>query len=194
MNAPSTPINDLPLTKLLKANTTSTHDSVDNLVMGADPFSNLTHYEKFLRLQHRFHGTINALYYNEVLNNWLPGLSNLQRFDRVKADLLDLGFNVPPAPKAITLENNYQALGWLYCSEGSNLGAAFLFKETQKIGLGADKGARHLAAHPDGRAPHWREFVALLNGLNLSEEQRLQAVDGAHNAFAFYKKALAEIF
>ncbi|MDG6399911.1 biliverdin-producing heme oxygenase, partial [Pseudomonas quasicaspiana] len=60
--------------------------------------------------------------------------------------------------------------------------------------FGAEHGARHLAAHPDGRALHWREFVTLLDGLKLDETQKVQAIQGAIDAFDFYRSALRECF
>lgn len=184
----------LPLSKQLKAGTRRNHDTVDTLVMQARPFESLTRYGYFLLVQHRFHGAINALYDDVTLNRLLPGLSELPRFDAVCTDISDLGLALPSPPTAVVPANAHVALGWLYCSEGSNLGAAFLFKETQQLGLSADKGARHLAAHPEGRGLHWRQFVALLDGLELSESQRQEAISGAVGAFDFYRAALRELF
>lgn len=194
MTAIAHPTAQLPLSKRLKAGTSRDHDSVDTLVMQARPFESLLRYGYFLRLQHRFHGSIDALYDDIELNRLLPGLSELPRFEAVCADMADLDLVVPSAPPAVAPTSPHAALGWLYCSEGSNLGAAFLFKETQQIGLDAENGARHLAAHPDGRGLHWRQFVALLDGLELTEPQREEAVSGAVAAFDFYRAALREIF
>ena len=45
-------------------------------------------------------------------------------------------------------------------SEGSTLGAAFLFKEAQKhLGFSETFAARNLAAYPEGRAKVWKRFV-----------------------------------
>lgn len=194
MTAIAQPTAQLPLSKRLKAGTSRDHDSVDSLVMQARPFENRFRYGCFLRLQHRFHGAIDTLYDDIELNRLLPGLSELPRFEAVCADLIDLDLAVPQAPLAVVPTSHHAALGWLYCSEGSNLGAAFLFKETQQIGLDARHGARHLAAHPDGRGLHWRQFVALLDGLDLTEAQREEAVSGAVAAFDFYRAALREVF
>ena len=88
-----------------------------------------------------------------------------------------------------------EAIGWLYCAEGSNVGAAFLYKDAQtKLGLDADRGAGHLAPHADGRGKHWREFVEQLNTLGIEGEDRQAALKGALDAFAFYKVLLREIF
>lgn len=194
MNAIVQSIPELPLSKRLKSGTTRDHDTVDNLVMSSRPFESHERYAYFLNLQHRFHGTINWLYADEELNRLLPGLQELPRFDAVCADLTDLGLSVPAEPQPIRPASTYAAVGWLYCAEGSNLGAAFLFKQTQKIGLDSEKGARHLAPHPDGRAMHWRQFVALLDGLELSDTQRDEAIQGAVDAFDFYHSTLREIF
>lgn len=184
----------LPLSKQLKAGTRRNHDTVDTLVMQARPFESLVRYGCFLHVQHRFHGAINTLYDDITLNRLLPGLSELPRFEAVCADITDLGLPLPPMPPAVATTSTHAALGWLYCSEGSNLGAAFLFKETQQIGLNGENGARHLAAHPDGRGLHWRQFVTLLDGLELCESKRDEAVSGAVAAFDFYRAALRELF
>jgi heme oxygenase len=194
MNALLQAIPELPLSKRLKAGSSSDHDSVDTLVMAARPFENLERYGCFLRLQHTFHGAIDALYEQPRLNALLPGLRELPRYQAVCADLCDLGLDVPAKPQSVEPADAWHAIGWLYCSEGSNLGAAFLFKQSQLIGLGASHGARHLAAHPEGRGLHWRAFVALLDGLELLPAQQEAAIEGARDAFDFYRQALKAHF
>lgn len=86
------------------------------------------------------------------------------------------------------------AVGWLYTNEGSNLGAAFLFKLAQdKLGLSESHGARHLAGHPDGRGLHWKRFKAQLDALAFTDEDKAQAVRGAREAFAFVNSAVEEL-
>jgi len=177
----------------LKAASSRDHDSVDQLVMAARPFESRERYGRFLQVQHRFHGSLLALYQDRQLNVQLPGLMALSRFAAVEADLRDLGWPLPPHPQPVCA-SPAQALGWLYCSEGSNLGAAFLFKFTQRLGLDGNLGASHLAAHPDGRALHWREFVAKVDGLLLDEWQEAEAVAGAIAAFDSYRGHLREVF
>jgi len=179
--------------KRLKAASSRDHDSVDQLVMAARPFEDRARYGRFLQVQHRFHGSLLALYQDEQLNQQLPGLMQLSRFSAVVDDLRDLGLPLPAAPATICA-SAAQALGWLYCSEGSNLGAAFLFRHTQRLGLDEHHGARHLAAHPDGRALHWREFVARLDGLLLDEQEEAEVVVGAIAAFDSYRAHLREVF
>jgi len=179
--------------KRLKAASSSDHDQVDKLVMAAQPFADRARYACFLQVQHRFHGSLVSLYHNEALNQLLPGLVQLSRFAAVEDDLRALGQPLPARPQQVCT-SAAQALGWLYCSEGSNLGAAFLFKQTQRLGLDGDEGARHLAPHPDGRALHWREFVTRLDGLVLTDEQETEVVVGTIAAFDSYRAHLRAVF
>lgn len=179
--------------KRLKAASSRDHDSVDQLVIAARPFEDRERYGRFLQVQHRFHGSLLALYQNEQLNQRLPGLMQLSRFSAVEDDLRDLGLPLPATPAPVRA-SPARALGWLYCSEGSNLGAAFLFRHTQRLGLDEHRGARHLAAHPDGRALHWREFVARLDRLAMDEQEEAEVVVGAIAAFDSYRAHLHEVF
>lgn len=185
---------ELSRAKRIKAATTRDHDNVNELVMQAKPFDSRERYVQFLQLQHAFHGAIDGLYKDAELNQRLPGLSQLPRFEAVKRDLLDLDQAVPDVPAPAVVNGPFEALGWLYCSEGSNLGAAFLFKETQQLGLGENHGASHLAAHPGGRGLHWRQFIALLDSQALDAEQERQAIQGAINAFDFYREKVRSVF
>jgi len=96
---------------------------------------------------------------------------------------------------AIPAPQGAEAIGWLYCAEGSNLGAAFLMTDAQnKLRHNESPGARHLAPHMDGRGKHWRAFVSQFNQLPLNAEEQETALKGALEAFAFYKVLLREIF
>lgn len=188
-------MNEMTLAQYLKSNSRATHDSVDSLVMSVKPFDNKENYIKFLRLQAVFHKIVDAVYQDPVLNQKIPNLASLARYDDVMRDLQDLDGKEEPIQLAIPQPEDMEALGWLYCAEGSNVGAAFLFKDAQeKLGYNAQYGARHLGPHVDGRGKHWREFVEYFNALGIEGENREAALRGALNAFAFYKKLLREIF
>lgn len=185
---------DLSFSEALKLSSRQTHDSVDNLVMSMQPFASHDNYRKFLQAQHEFHKAVKPLHDAEDLNAQIEGLKDLSRYDAVLADMKAL--DVTPAdvsvqPPAI---NGAERLGWLYCVEGSNVGAAILYKEAGKIQLDETHGATHLAAHSEGRMRHWRAFKDKLDALTLSKDEKAQALQGAQDAFAYYKKVVRDIF
>lgn len=165
----------LTFAERLKEDTRNIHDSVDETVMSVRPFDSVENYIKFLNLQSVFHKIVDPIYKDPALNQSIENLASMTRYDAV-----------PMGAKAI---------GWLYCAEGSNIGAAFLFKDTkEKLGFDENFGASHLDAHPDGRGKHWKAFRESLNQLNLSKDEQDTAIQGATEAFEFYKVALKQIF
>ena len=147
-----------------------------------------------MKLQSVFHKAVDHIYKDAELNKAIPELEYMARYDAVTQDLADLGDKPYEYGKPLPYETGNKAIGWLYCAEGSNLGAAFLFKHAQKLEYNGEHGARHLAPHPAGRGKHWRAFVEHLNALNLTPEAEAEAIQGAREAFAFYKVILRETF
>lgn len=174
----------------LKAATGETHQRLDTRIMAADPFGDRARYGRFLAVQYLFHRDIDALYCLPALTALIPDLAARRRLDQVAQDIGDLGQALPlpdrdplfdgPVEQAIDLPT---AFGWLYVAEGSNLGAAFLFKAAARLGLDGSCGARHLAGHPEGRAQHWRDFTAALDALTLQPPEEARMVAGARAAF-----------
>lgn len=172
----------------LKAATAAAHERLDKRIMAADPFRALEAYGRFLLVQHAFHTDIDTLFEDASLDALLPDLAGQRRLPLIAQDLIDLGFAVPApiseprfpraAPASVP-----DALGWLYVAEGSNLGAAFLLKEAEKLGLSDTFGARHLAGAPEGRGLHWRTFVGALDAVTLSAAEEQRAVAEAEAAF-----------
>ncbi|MFB2538043.1 MULTISPECIES: biliverdin-producing heme oxygenase [unclassified Acinetobacter] len=189
-----TALQQLAFSEALKAHSRTTHDSVDHAVMSSEPFASVENYGKFLQVQNEFHQSLKPLYTAEDLNQQFNDLASLQRADRVEADMQAL--NVEPAKIDVARPQPTGAkrIGWLYCAEGSNVGAAILYKEAGKIELDENHGASHLATHPDGRMPHWRAFKAQLDALNLSDEEKQQALLGADDAFAYFKQVLRAVY
>lgn len=169
----------------LKAATHGTHERLDQRILRGQPFASTAGYRRFLRVQYRFHRDIAALYALPALQALLPDLAQRQRLHAVQQDLADLGEPLPSEPAEVLPADTdlATALGWLYVAEGSNLGAAILFKLAAHIGLDEQRGARHLAGHPDGRARHWRQFTAALDGSALDPAQEQRLVDAATRAF-----------
>ncbi len=172
----------------LKQATAALHERVDSAMMAGDPMQDRERYARFVAVQYRFHQLTQHYFSDPTLNQWFPGLSARERLSAVEQDCRDLGLDVAtlqqaPLPAPQTPEARAQAVGWLYVNEGSNLGAAFLYKRAQQLGLDEQHGARHLAPHPEGRGLHWQRFVAQLNAAPLSPEHEALARDGARQAF-----------
>lgn len=188
-------MSDLTFADKLKEQTRTVHDSVDNLVMSVKPFDSKENYINFLKLQSVFHRIVNDIYKDTTLNQAINDLAQMARYDAVLADLADLGQANYQFTEPLPKPTGNQAIGWLYCAEGSNIGAAFLFKDTkEKLGFDEKFAARHLDAHPDGRGKHWKAFREHLNNLNLDENAQNEAIAGAIDAFEFYKATLHQIF
>jgi heme oxygenase len=126
--------------KRLKEATHATHDRLDKSITAHKPFESQARYGHFVKVQHQFHREIDALYENPVLDKLLPDLARRRRFPLIEQDLADLRMTAPSSDASPIFASSADvdlptALGWLYVAEGSNLGAAFLLKEPQKLGL-----------------------------------------------------------
>ncbi len=183
MNAPETL--EATRSQRLKAATRDSHGALDKRIMAGDIFADRDRFARFLRVQYRFHRDIDALYANAALDALLPDLAERRRLPEVTRDLRDLE-QILPEPVSMRLDPDLPlaaALGWLYVAEGSNLGGTVLYKMAAQLGLDADFGARHLAAHPDGAARHWRAFTAALDSVQLTDAEEQQVIEAANAAF-----------
>jgi heme oxygenase len=183
----------------LKEATHATHERLDKTIMSHRPFESRERYGKFVKVQHQFHREIDALYADPVLDGLLPDLTGRRRFDLIEQDLADLDIAAPRSAGSPVFAHGAEAdlptaLGWLYVAEGSNLGAAFLLKAAERLGLSEGFGARHLAAAPEGRGLHWKTFTAALDGVTLDGAEEDRVVAGAHAAFARVQGLVDEVF
>ncbi len=123
--------------------------------------------------QYLFQSELVGLYNDAELIKIVPDLAARCRADAAKLDLADLDTEVP-APVAGALKNpsKAQALGWLFVSEGSKLGAAFLIKRAVGLGLSETFGARHLGEPAGGRAEGWKSFTRTLDALQCERRRR----------------------
>ncbi|MDH2273183.1 biliverdin-producing heme oxygenase [Moraxella porci] len=183
----------MTLTEALKEHSRTTHDSVDHLVMSMQPFASLDNYRKFLQAQYAFHQTVNPIYHHDALAERIDGLAQLARFERVKSDMADLQVEPFAGELPTPSFSDDEAIGWLYCVEGSNVGAAILYKEAGKIELSDTHGASHLAAHIDGRLAHWRDTKAKIDTLETTID-KAAALKGADDAFAYFKQVIRAIY
>ncbi|MCZ2499024.1 biliverdin-producing heme oxygenase [Xylophilus sp. Kf1] len=184
----------LSLSQRLKTETADDHERMHRLMADAAPFASRERYARFVAAQYLFQRDIEHLFAAPAVQAAVPDLSVRGRTEASLADLADLGAPVPVDGIATGAVAMPEALGWIYVSEGSTLGAAFLLQEVgAKLGLNAGFGARHLAAYPEGRMRVWKRFVAALDADALQPLQQ-PVVDGAHAAFGRFAQLLAREF
>ncbi|ROO37155.1 biliverdin-producing heme oxygenase [Pseudomonas sp. 7SR1] len=175
-----------PITRSQRLNqiTHEPHSRLDALVKAHAPFETPASFARFVVAQYLFQSELVALYNDPQLSALIPDLSARCRAEAAKADLADLDTPVPaPVNGAVRHPTQAEALGWLFVSEGSKLGAAFLIKRAVALGMNETFGARHLAEPAGGRAEGWKTFTRTLDGLVFSERQEAEADKGALDAF-----------
>ncbi|MGJ7580363.1 biliverdin-producing heme oxygenase [Variovorax sp. RHLX14] len=183
------------LSQRLKAETEPQHLRMHDLMERGKPFADLKHYARFVAAQYLFQRDIEHLFADPAVRAAVADLDARGREAASLSDLADLGAIVPQDALASIGVNMPEALGWLYVSEGSTLGAAFLFKEAERnLGLTADFGARNLAAYPEGRATVWRRFVASLDDEALAPETHDAIIQGALAAYGRFGNLLQRHF
>lgn len=181
-------------TARLSAATDDLHEHLHGVVAAANPFASRERFATWVSVQHRFQHEIEPLYKLPALQPLLPDLANRGRLAAAAADLADLGVDLPAAAGTVTVGDLPEAIGWLFVSEGSTLGAAMLFKRAQTLGLSETFGARHLAAAPEGRARHWKQFVQAVDALELDDAQEQRLQEAARAAFRRFDVLLKEAF
>ncbi len=160
------------------------HQKLDALVKAHKPFETRENFARFVVAQYLFQSELQALYTDPSLKEIVPDLPERCRAEQAKADLADLGTEVPaPVTGAVNVPSKAHALGWIFVSEGSKLGAAFLIKRAVALELSDTFGARHLGEPAGGRAEGWKRFVKTLDGLELSAEEEADLDKGAVAAF-----------
>ncbi|MGL4603073.1 MAG: biliverdin-producing heme oxygenase [Iodobacter sp.] len=190
-------VTELSRTQQLKALTTETHDQLDKRIMANQPFANRDNYSRFLIAQYGFLRDCDPLYDNPDLAALFPDLTERRRYDRIAADITDLERTLPSHDTLPAVEHKQDiptALGWMYVTEGSKLGAAILLKMAGSIGLSESFGARHLAGAPEGRAKNWREFTAVVDHIRLTDEEEARMVAGAKAAFTRMNNHLDQVY
>lgn len=171
------------------------HTELDALVKSHAPFDSRDSFARFVVAQYLFQSELQALYNDPALISLFPDLAARCRAEQARLDLADLNTAVPSAvPGAVTAPTLGQALGWIFVSEGSKLGAAFLIKRAQALGLSDSFGARHLGEPEGGRAEGWKQFIRTLDGLQLSPEQDAAAERAAVAAFERFTELLRHAY
>jgi heme oxygenase len=95
---------------------------------------------------------------------------------------------------AVKNPSKARALGWIFVSEGSKLGAAFLIKRAVALELSETFGARHLGEPEGGRAEGWKSFVRTLDSLHFTAEEEAEVEQGAIDAFNRFTVLLEQAY
>ncbi|ENX41364.1 biliverdin-producing heme oxygenase [Acinetobacter sp. NIPH 2100] len=183
------------LASRLKNETASQHQQMHLLMEKAQVFADTQRYAKFTLAQYYFQQNVEYLFRHPEVSALISDLDIRGRSQAALLDLYDLQLK-PEAQELVTEHVGFlEALGWIYVSEGSTLGAAFLFKQAQQLlGFTAEFGARNLAAYPEGRARVWKHFIAELDTAQLSESEQDQVILGAKQAFDYFGSLLKNIY
>lgn len=183
------------LSQRLKQETHDQHERMHRLMEQGNPFASRESYASFVAAQYLFQRDVEHLFHDSAVQAAVADLHVRGRQEASLADLADLGQSAPQDEVASQSVKMPEALGWLYVSEGSTLGAAFLFKDAQaKLGLSAEFGARNLAAYPEGRAVVWRRFVASLDNEQITPEEHDAIIAGANAAYDRFGALLTRFF
>ncbi|MFL6607228.1 MAG: biliverdin-producing heme oxygenase [Pseudomonas sp.] len=186
-----------PVTRSQRLNqiTHEPHGKLDALVKAHAPFETQASYARFVVAQYQFQSELVALYNDAQLTALIADLPARCRAEAAKADLADLDTEVPaPVAGAVNNPTQAEALGWLFVSEGSKLGAAFLIKRAVALGMNETFGARHLAEPAGGRAEGWKTFTRTLDELPFTEQQEAEADQGALAAFNRFTVLLEQAY
>ncbi|MFL9922903.1 biliverdin-producing heme oxygenase [Herbaspirillum lusitanum] len=179
----------------LKTETAALHELMHTLMERGQPFASRANYARFVEAQYHFQRDIEFLFADPAVQAAVPDLQVRGREAASLADLADLGVVAQDDVIASADVSMPAALGWMYVSEGSTLGAAFLLKEAKtQLGLSEEFGARNLAAYPEGRAIVWRRFVASLDRDSLEGEQHEEVIAGAVAAYGRFGALLKRHF
>jgi len=171
------------------------HSKLDALVKAHAPFETRANFARFVVAQYLFQSELVDLYNDAELAAIVPDLPARCRAEAAKADLADLDTDIP-APVAGALKNpsKARALGWIFVSEGSKLGAAFLIKRAVALDLSETFGARHLGEPEGGRAEGWKSFVRTLDSLQFTAEEEAEVEQGAIDAFNRFTVLLEQAY
>lgn len=196
MNLQTSPLSGARLSQRLKTETAQQHERMHELMERGNPFADRGSYARFVAAQYLFQRDVEHLFQDAAVKAAVPDLEARGRQEASLADLADLGAELPQGALGSEAVGMPEALGWLYVSEGSTLGAAFLFKEARdRLGLSETFGARNLAAYPQGRALAWRAFVASLDAPALGDAAiQDKVIAGANAAYDRFGNLLERYF
>jgi len=172
------------------------HERLEALVKSHQPFASRESFARFVTAQYLFQYDLQNLYNDPRLVQLIDDLPARCRVEAARLDLADFAVPLPEGDDSIRGRSMSvgAALAWIFVSEGSKLGAEFLFKKAAALRLDETFGARHLAEPAGGRAQGWKRFVKVLDGIELDAEQEREAEAAAIEAFERFAVHLERCF
>lgn len=161
---------------ILREQTSVAHASLDGTISA---FDSIASYGRYLRGTYAFRSAVESRLASAVWPASLCGWENQNFGSAIRQDLADLDMEPQDRIELPDISSGREEmLGLLYVLEGSALGSRILYKRAQALGLGADFGARHLAAQSE-RSDRWPRFLALLESADDLEMNRVTAASSA---------------
>ncbi|MEP9361296.1 biliverdin-producing heme oxygenase [Sphingomonas sp. KR3-1] len=158
--------------------TTANHERVD-MVFSKAQLGERAAYGRFLLAQAAAHLPTEQALEQGGIEELVPDWTARRRAESLKADLRDLGLDLPAPAGAPAFETREAQLGALYVLEGSRLGGTLL-----KRSVPADFPSRFLG-NVDSAA--WQALLARLDAALDSEDRRAAAIAGARQVFDLFE-------
>ncbi|WP_037502581.1 biliverdin-producing heme oxygenase [Sphingomonas jaspsi] len=165
----------------LRALTRDAHDRVDALFTDHD-LSNPDHYRRFLTVQAAAYLPIEAALDAAGVHRLIDDWAERRRGDLLRADLANLGMDVPEPVLPPRLADDAAIAGAAYVLEGSRLGGALLKRQ-----LLPDVPQQFLNAPAAHGA--WAQFVAAVERILYSDVRQESAGKAAIATFACFEEA-----
>lgn len=174
---------------VLKTQTAAAHQALDDMIGG---FTDLDAYRRYLAGMARFRLPLEVWLRQQAplpsdLGDWQPEFYTAD----ILADLEDLTVELPEAATPFAPPAGDGVIGLHYVLEGSALGARLLAKRSEKIGLSAERGARHIFRQA-GNLSSWRTFSDRMERMWVYDDRAAAA--WANYTFAYARNAFESPF
>lgn len=178
----------------LRAATNALHIEVEGLV-GAEKMQDgtfsIADYSGYLLASYHFHSAVENVFRPHAAS--IPLSDERIKTPAIKQDLVKVG--VDPAPLSATTANSSfaSALGYLYVSEGSMLGAQIIYRSLLKIPRISELDAfQFLTLYNKRTGVLWSSLVELLEKTGSDADVQKVVVDSAVEAFELFRKVYRE--
>lgn len=175
----------------LRAATDSLHRRIDEKVGRAGFLKTIEGYRDYLLRTYAARAAVEAALDPNAAERLYPDWPERRIAEALECDLDDMGVKERPVIRPMRgALGEGGILGALYVLEGSTIGARWIAREVEKLGVVADNGGRHLsvqAANP--RA--FRLFIDILEAARLDADAEAECVAAAIDTFSCFQRAYA---